>query len=516
VIDFIPAAWKHAGAMRYRPFLTLALTFTLGAAVTAAPARAAETNRLHPAPDRGSGFVAIHSATPVGQLGLSAGLFGGQTCCPLTLDAVDLAGASYEANGRVITDQSMLHLLVAFGLHEDFDIGLDLPLLLFQQGENLAGLDNPLGLSAGPGLDDLRLVPRWRAFGLRFSEGFGVAVAALVDVGFPTGDAAELRGGTWRATPMLAVESFLPAGFRATINAGFAFQEEERVVSHKVEHHPSVGFGIDAPVVGPLHLLLEGQHDVTSEARAAFRAGWGRWRVEVGAGAGLPDDTDSPKWRVFGGFSCDILLPEEEPAPAGDKVSDMPGVPAWRQEWSGTGARQHAVDVIVHFETSATGISRPERPELDRVAGTLIATPATGHVWVEGHADNEGDPHFNLDLSKRRAEAVRYYLVARGVAGSRLSAVGLGQSQPLDHNDNPEGRKANRRVEFRVAPKSEPPAMPVVEQGAAPAQPRTAEAAKPEPKPKPKAETGSKSRSKSKTKPKSRSKAKARTKAILD
>jgi OmpA-OmpF porin, OOP family len=72
------------------------------------------------------------------------------------------------------------------------------------------------------------------------------------------------------------------------------------------------------------------------------------------------------------------------------------------------------------------------------------------HVLVEGHTDTSGDEAFNKELSLERAQTVVKALVERGVKRERLSAKGLGTSQPQASNATPAGRARNRRVEFRV------------------------------------------------------------------
>jgi outer membrane protein OmpA-like peptidoglycan-associated protein len=70
-------------------------------------------------------------------------------------------------------------------------------------------------------------------------------------------------------------------------------------------------------------------------------------------------------------------------------------------------------------------------------------------VRIEGHTDSTGDPARNLDLSKRRAEAVKKALVSQfGIAADRLTSEGFGDTKPIAPNDTPKGRAENRRVEF--------------------------------------------------------------------
>jgi outer membrane protein OmpA-like peptidoglycan-associated protein len=71
-------------------------------------------------------------------------------------------------------------------------------------------------------------------------------------------------------------------------------------------------------------------------------------------------------------------------------------------------------------------------------------------ILVEGHTDSQGTDAFNQELSQGRAQAVRDYLVSRGVPADRIRAQGFGSSRPLGDNSSPEGRANNRRVEIIV------------------------------------------------------------------
>jgi outer membrane protein OmpA-like peptidoglycan-associated protein len=67
---------------------------------------------------------------------------------------------------------------------------------------------------------------------------------------------------------------------------------------------------------------------------------------------------------------------------------------------------------------------------------------------IEGYASADGDDDYNLELSVKRAEAVRDLLIDLGVAEERLEVIGLGETSPIGNNDSPEGRAENRRVQF--------------------------------------------------------------------
>lgn len=103
----------------------------------------------------------------------------------------------------------------------------------------------------------------------------------------------------------------------------------------------------------------------------------------------------------------------------------------------------------IEFETASATITVTSYSILDEIAKVLLANPQIKQMRIEGHTDNAGDPNFNRQLSKRRAEAVRTYLVQQGkVEEGRLSAVGFGPAKPIAPNDTEEGRAKNRRVEL--------------------------------------------------------------------
>ena len=103
----------------------------------------------------------------------------------------------------------------------------------------------------------------------------------------------------------------------------------------------------------------------------------------------------------------------------------------------------------VVFATGQATILPGAQAQLNQVADAL-KTQAEHHFVVEGHTDNQGTDAINNELSTRRANAVRDYLVVRGVASEAITAQGFGSTRPVGDNKNPEGRAMNRRVEIIV------------------------------------------------------------------
>lgn len=102
------------------------------------------------------------------------------------------------------------------------------------------------------------------------------------------------------------------------------------------------------------------------------------------------------------------------------------------------------------FETGRADLKGGATSNLDKLVAFLSEYPDRT-VLIEGHTDNVGSDDFNFDLSKRRADAVQFYLAGRGVATGRLSSAGLGEGSPIAANDTATGRQQNRRVEIIIS-----------------------------------------------------------------
>ena len=103
----------------------------------------------------------------------------------------------------------------------------------------------------------------------------------------------------------------------------------------------------------------------------------------------------------------------------------------------------------LEFESGKDIIMEASKVALDELADVLIKK-ATWKLEISGHTDNIGGEKFNLVLSKKRAEALKNYLIFKGVDTNRLITFYFGETQPLIDNTTLEGRKKNRRVEMKI------------------------------------------------------------------
>lgn len=103
------------------------------------------------------------------------------------------------------------------------------------------------------------------------------------------------------------------------------------------------------------------------------------------------------------------------------------------------------------FVTGRSDLRPEARERLMAVAEALRAAPGQT-VLIEGFTDSRGSTEHNLDLSQRRADSVRDFLLAEGVPADRVRALGRGEEEPIAGNDTAEGRANNRRVEISLRP----------------------------------------------------------------
>ena len=106
-------------------------------------------------------------------------------------------------------------------------------------------------------------------------------------------------------------------------------------------------------------------------------------------------------------------------------------------------------DVV--FDVDSAVIKTGAYDEIDRVSQVLSKYPQT-KIRIEGHTDSAGSEDHNLELSEKRAQAVKNALIVRNIDPARLQTVGFGEAKPVSGNDTETGRQMNRRVRVVIIP----------------------------------------------------------------
>jgi outer membrane protein OmpA-like peptidoglycan-associated protein len=141
-----------------------------------------------------------------------------------------------------------------------------------------------------------------------------------------------------------------------------------------------------------------------------------------------PDDTCKDQPETVNGFDDADGCPDEVP----EEVARFTGVIKG-----------------IQFDTGKSTIKPVSRTTLDETVAVLAKYPSV-LVEISGHTDDRGERDKNLTLSQDRANAVRDYLVSKGIDTARIRTRGAGPDEPIDDNKKKSGRTKNRRIEFKI------------------------------------------------------------------
>ncbi|MDH3255259.1 MAG: OmpA family protein [Acidobacteriota bacterium] len=215
----------------------------------------------------------------------------------------------------------------------------------------------------------------------------------------------------------LACGACLLAVTLTTVGCSWIQRQREPYTTERDKTKKGAGYGAAA---GAAAAILKGEREADEIlAGAAIGAG-------IGAGVGLYMDRQE------------------------ERLARIPGTTVER-----LGARVILVrfDSKVLFAVDSALIGQDGQQRLGQVASVLNDFPKTA-VVIQGHTDSTGSEEHNQGLSERRATAVRNDLAGRGVAASRMTALGYGEGYPLASNETPDGRARNRRVEILLKAKA--------------------------------------------------------------
>ena len=252
---------------------------------------------------------------------------------------------------------------------------------------------------------------------------------------------------------------------KSASDANIAQIMELRAFGERLTHNPTANVtGTYDTTAGQFHLKQEGTsvtgcYDHATEALIGGMDGRIlKFKYAIGeSGSGpalliLSDDGHifGGWWRTDGASEHPALDPIE-----GKRISSDPGATACPQ-WTKSPEQQLAGEIKekgrvrlygINFDSDSDAIRAESKPTLDQVA-SMLKQNGDLKLTIEGHTDATSTPEHNRDLSTRRANSVKQYLVAAGIDGGRLDAVGLGATVPVATNDTALGREANRRVEL--------------------------------------------------------------------
>lgn len=139
-------------------------------------------------------------------------------------------------------------------------------------------------------------------------------------------------------------------------------------------------------------------------------------------------------------------IADSPPVVAATTITDHQAIAA--QNYQSLTQTHPAAATLVQFETNSDKIRSDAYGVLNELAKALRDSLPDAVLLVAGHTDSQGSANYNLNLSQRRAQAVKNYLVNRGIAANRLIVKGYGEAHPMASNNTSDGRALNRRSEF--------------------------------------------------------------------
>lgn len=124
-------------------------------------------------------------------------------------------------------------------------------------------------------------------------------------------------------------------------------------------------------------------------------------------------------------------------------------LPGAQVERVGEGIKVTLGENTVNFEFDKSDLTSQAKSNLDKMVKVLKTNPKT-NISIYGYTDSVGKDEYNVKLSRNRANAVKAYLVSKGIGTKRMTTEGMGKADPIASNDTDAGRAKNRRVEFGI------------------------------------------------------------------
>jgi outer membrane protein OmpA-like peptidoglycan-associated protein len=410
----------------------------------------------------GLDFVTVHSSETLKPCIMNMGLFFNYAADSLTYSKTLNADfqKGQKAHDRVLgADLSM-----GFGLTDRWDVGISIPVVLSQEVTD----DYYVASYGSTGITEVKLNTKFRLHG---DDTGGIAAVVsmnknLIDGNPFTGEGA---GPTWNFE--LAADTTLFSKWALAVNAGYRWRNP----GDPIQNVPFEPMGnqwiysaatsylvasLDTKIVAEIYgsqaaekvdqdtdrslNALEGLVGIKYDATTNLA-------LHAGAATQLDSSLGGPLWRAYVGLNWAIetgcaakAVPEPIPAsPAAVANASVDGVNAATVE-------AFNLDVELLFGWNSDQIDEVQFGKLDPFFQETFKG-GFDRLVLEGHTDSIGVEIYNLDLSQRRANNVREYLLKKyNLPADKVEAVGYGQSQPITDNGNFQGRRKNRRVAIKV------------------------------------------------------------------
>ncbi len=335
---------------------------------------------------------------------------------------------------RVVNDFVTSNFQGAFGVTRFFQVGLNLPIVIFEQGTDLNTLQSFKTVSLGDIHFDLKL-------NVLKDAAWKPGIAVLSETSFPSGDTGKFTGNSKVGEEVSLVIDKKISPVYLTANIGYRTVGSTQVAGLDVDDQATFGGGASWTLpLASRSVDLMGEIDGTkvlrSSAQLTTPVEWlagvkkhfgNSWATQVAGGRGITNGVGGGEWRVIAGLH-------------------------WSPTFKiGTKGEKAILIETVYFRFDKDQFLPKYKPRLKEVAEKIRSLPKS-KLKLRGHTDNEGTEEYNLDLSRRRADGVRRLLIKQGILEKKIMMEALGSKEPVSENLTAEGKAKNRRVEILKIP----------------------------------------------------------------
>ncbi|CAN5434802.1 hypothetical protein BH10BDE1_BH10BDE1_05440 [soil metagenome] len=415
------------------------------------------TQNFNPVTD-GLDYVTVQSSKT-----LKPGIFNLGGFYNYAVNSLPYVDSGTQSRAQLNDSLSSSDVSIGLGVLSNLSVGLSLPAVLAQSVENRSGVR---GDFSSTGSTEVRFNTKLRFAG---DDSGGYAAVASVNVQRTRNDPyAGVDAGPTYNLELVADHTFTNR-IAAAVNVGYRMRNPGSAVAGalidpmKNQIIASVAASYlleaaDTKLIGEIFGAIPAQEQGTNPTRDMTSAELlvgikhdftQKIAFHVGAGTELIQGVASPDWRVYTGLNYTFgPVWDKDSQPEITRVATAPQ-PESRTLVTERKTEKFSVGNILFKFDSADMVN--DYPKI--LAGLVAELRRTSFtkLTIEGHTDSMGSVEYNNDLSLRRANAIRDYLItSEKVAGSKIEANGFGPSRPIASNGNYQGRQANRRVEFII------------------------------------------------------------------
>ena len=365
---------------------------------------------------------------------------------PLQFLGLDIVAGQRQS---VIDHWIIANFYGALGFTDWFEAGINVPVAVY----NWFFTDTASAVEDhGMGMGDITLMTKFRVIN---TENSRVGFAVMPYIMFPTGDAVRyLSNGSVAGGIKLITDFIFHERFNMTLNVGYFARDDVTLHSVRIDDQFTYGLAGNVNFGKGWHGIAEifgttvvGDFFSTSASTPVEAGGGIRYALgdsgfdlDVGANVGIIDGVGAPRVRGYLGLKWTSPVTQECPECPPPAAPPDPRIQGGKIVIWGK----------IYFDTDKATLKPLSFPVLDDVVDVMQKNAGVRLVEIQGHTDWRASDAYNMNLSQRRAESVKSYLLSKGIEASRLTPKGYGESKPIADNKTVEGMAQNRRVEFVI------------------------------------------------------------------